>query len=89
MQRGAALPLTAMSFRIVWDSGFGKVSSRPIGDLERARLIADSLALHMKAVIQVADAESKEIVYSTSPTPKTRPAKPRRGSRKKRPPSSG
>lgn len=77
-----------MSFRIVWDSGFGKVSSRPIGDLERARLIADSLAVNMNTVIQVVDAESKEIVYSASATPETRSAKSRRGSGKKRPPPS-
>ena len=67
--------LTAMSFRLLWDCGFGIVSSRLVDELEPARVIADSLALRMRVVIHVVDAESDKIVYSAHPIPETTPAK--------------
>ncbi len=38
-----------------------------MGELERARFVADALSSLKKTVVYVVDAESQRVVYSTSP----------------------
>ena len=77
-----------MGFRVVWRGRFGDESSQLIDELERARVIADSLALRYKTLVYVIDAVTERLAYLASGMGQTRPAKPRRGPRPKRPPTS-
>jgi hypothetical protein len=62
-----------MSFRIVWPGKFGKQTSQLIDQLERACLIADALALHMKQQVRVIDAATGRVVFVTPKGPATAP----------------
>jgi hypothetical protein len=63
----------AMAFRIVWPGRFGKESSQLIDELERARIIADSLASRKKEKVYVIDAANRRVVYLTPKKSETAP----------------
>jgi hypothetical protein len=65
-----------MAFRIVWPSKFGKETSQLIDELERARIIADALALHMTEEVYVIDAATGRVVYLTPKESETVPPRP-------------
>ena len=85
--RVAPSPIT-MSYRIVWHGRLGEESSQLIDELERARIIADSLAARKKTIVSVIDAATRNVVYSTAQRPQEAAARSRRDSEKKRPPPS-
>ncbi len=62
-----------MTFRIVWPGKFGKESSQLIDELERARIIADSLASRKKENVYVIDAATRRVVYLTPKKSETAP----------------
>lgn len=77
-----------MAFRIVWPGKFGKEGSQLIDELERARIIADALALHMKEKVYVINAATRRVVYVTSKKSEAAPTRSRTGSAPKGPSSS-
>lgn len=50
-----------MGFRIIWRGRFGDVSSQLIEELERARVIAGSLALRYKTFVYVIGAVTERV----------------------------